>query len=119
MRTLVIKVVSGSEDPERCAQAFSVAAAALAMGAEVSLWLAGDAAWFAVPGKAEEFVVEQGPDFAAIRDQLLAAGNLNLCTQCANRRGITPELVLPGVRLAGAAAFAEAILGEQVQALVY
>ena len=51
-RTLVVKVTCGAEDPERCNQAFTVAAAAVASGADVSLWLTGEAAWFAVPGRA-------------------------------------------------------------------
>ena len=51
---LVVKVMAGANDPERCAQAFTVASTALASGAEVSLCLTGEAAWFAVPGKCED-----------------------------------------------------------------
>ena len=43
-RSLVVKVTAGADAPERCAQAFTVAATAVAAGAEVSLWLTGDAA---------------------------------------------------------------------------
>ena len=39
-----MKVTCGSEDAERCNQAFTVAAAAVAAGADVGLWLTGDAA---------------------------------------------------------------------------
>ena len=53
MRRLVVKVTCGAEDPERCNQAFTVAATAVAAGADVGLWLTGEAAWFAVPGRAE------------------------------------------------------------------
>jgi predicted peroxiredoxin len=42
-----------------------------------------------------------------------------LCTQCAARRGITPEDVLPGVRIAGAASFVAEALAPDTQALVY
>ena len=52
-RTLVVKCTFGTADPERCAQAFTVAATAVAAGAEVSLWLTGEAAWLALPGRAE------------------------------------------------------------------
>ena len=52
---LVVKVTAGSDDPERCAQGFTVASTALASGAQVSLWLTGEAAWFALAGKCEEF----------------------------------------------------------------
>ena len=54
-RALVVKVTCGAEEPERCNQAFTVSAAAVASGADVSLWLTGEAAWFAVPGRAEAF----------------------------------------------------------------
>ena len=54
---LVIKLASGVQEPERVSQAFSVASTALASGIEVSLWLTGEASWFALPGKAEEFLL--------------------------------------------------------------
>src|SRR5687767_9276025 len=54
-RTLVIKLTAGADEPERANQAFTVAATAVAAGAEVSLWLTGEAVWFAVPGRAETF----------------------------------------------------------------
>ena len=67
-RKLVVKVTCGAEDPERCNQAFTVSAAAVAAGAEVSLWLTGEAAWFAVPGRAESFEL---PLAAPLADLLL------------------------------------------------
>jgi predicted peroxiredoxin len=118
-RRLVVKVTAGSEAPERCAQAFTVAAMALAAGAEVSLWLTGEASWFAVPGRAEDFVLEQSTPLSELRDAVLAGGRLTLCTQCAARRGISAEDVLAGVRLAGAAVFVEEVLRDDAQALVY
>ena len=68
-RRLVVKVTCGSEDAERCNQAFTVAAAAVAAGADVGLWLTGEAAWFALPGRAEAFAL----DLAAPLADLLAA----------------------------------------------
>jgi len=38
-KKLVVKVLTGSNDPERTAQAFTVAATAAASGVDVSLWL--------------------------------------------------------------------------------
>ena len=52
-------------------------------------------------------------------DGVLTSGTVTLCTQCAARRGITESDVLPGVRLAGAAAFVEEALADGMQALVY
>jgi predicted peroxiredoxin len=119
MRRLVVKVTVGQDRPEPCAQAFTVASIAVASGAEVSLWLTGEASWFALPGKAEEFVLPESAPLADLRDAMLAGGTLTLGTQCAARRGITAEDVLPGVRLAGAQTFVEEALADGVQALVY
>ena len=58
-RPLVVKVTCGADDAERCNQGFTVAATAVAAGAEVSLWLTGEAAWFGVPGRAEAFSLER------------------------------------------------------------
>ena len=118
-RSLVVKATAGAEDPERCSQAFTVAATAVAAGAPVSLWLTGDAAWLALPGRAEDFSLEHAAALSDLRDAVLAAGTVTVCTQCAQRRGITPEDCLPGVRIAGAAAFVEEALAEGAQALVY
>lgn len=118
-RALVVKVTAGIGEPERCSQAFTVAATAAASGVPVSLWLTGDATWLAVPGRAEEFRLEHAAPLADLRDAVLAAGTLTVCTQCAQRRGITAEDCLPGVRIAGAAAFVEEVMAEGAQALVY
>lgn len=118
-RSLLVKVTAGAEEAERCNQAFTVAAAAVASGAEVSLWLTGEAAWFAVPGRAEEFDLPLATPLADLRDVVLAGGRITLCTQCAERRGITEADVVAGVTIAGAARFAEEALGDGVQALVY
>ena len=48
-RSLVLKVTVGKDDPERCNQALTVAAAAAASGVPVSLWLTGEASWMALP----------------------------------------------------------------------
>lgn len=116
---LVVKVMAGSDDPERCAQAFTVASTALASGAEVSLWLTGEAAWFALPGKCEEFELPHSAKLADLRDAILAGGKITLCTQCAVRRGINDGDQIPGIVIAGAASFIEEILQPNVQALVY
>jgi len=118
-RTLVVKVTVGDDGPERCAQAFTVAAVAAQSEVPVSLWLTGEAAWFALPGRAEEFALPDSAPLAQLRDAVLASGTVTLCTQCAQRRGIEPADLLPGVRLAGAATFLDEALAENAQALVY
>ena len=118
-RSLVVKVTAGAEAPERCSQAFTVAATAAASGIRVSLWLTGEASWFAIPGRAATF---QLPHAAALADLLAAvldAGSVTLCTQCAARRQITADHVIPSIRIAGAASFVEEAMVDGAQALVY
>ena len=116
-RTLVVKATSGADAPERCGQALTVSATALASGVPVSLWLTGEAAWLAVPGHTVDLA--HSAPLTDLRDAVLAAGTLTLCTQCAVRRGIGEDDVLPGVRLAGAAVFVAEVTAEGAQALVY
>ncbi|HJU98584.1 MAG TPA: DsrE family protein [Jiangellaceae bacterium] len=117
--SLVVKVTAGLDAPERCSQAFTVAASAVASGAEVSVWLTGESAWFSLPGRAAELDLPHAAPLADLLDTLLTAGRVTLCTQCAARRDIGPDDVLPGIRIAGAATFVEEILVEGTQALVY
>ncbi len=118
-RSLVVKVTCGAEDAERCNQAFTVAAAAAASGADVSLWLTGDAAWFGVPGRAEEFALDLATPLADLLTTVVELGRVTVCTQSAARRGLVAADLRDGVEIAGAAVFAEQVLGEGVQALVY
>jgi predicted peroxiredoxin len=118
-RSLVVKVTAGENDPERCNQAFTVAATAVASGVSVSLWLTGEAAWFGLPGRAAGFALQDAAPLADLLDQVLAAGTVTVCTQCAARRGIAEGDLLPGVRIAGAATFVAEALAQDAQALVY
>ena len=121
-RSLVIQVASGQNDPERCAQAFTVAATALASGVKTSLWLAGEASWFALPGRAETFELPHSAPLAELLASLLAPkanASVTLCSQCALRREIGIEDVMPGIRIAGASLFIEEIMSEGAQALTY
>ncbi len=118
-RTLVVKATAGSDAPERCAQAFTVAATAVAGGVPVSLWLTGESTWFALPGKAAEFDLPHSAPLQDLLAAVLAGGSVTACTQCAARRGITADDVLEGIRIAGAATFVEECLADNAQALVY
>jgi predicted peroxiredoxin len=118
-RPLVVKCTSGTESPERLSQAFTVAATALAAGAPVSLWLTGEAVWLATPGRAEAFELPHSAPLADLRDAVLAAGTLTVCTQCAARRDLGQDDLLHGVRIAGSASFVDEALRPDAQALVY
>jgi predicted peroxiredoxin len=118
-RHLIIKLTTGVETPEKLAQAFTVAATAVASGTEVSLWLTGESTWLAVPGRAEEFSLPHAARLADLRDAVLAEGRLTVCSQCAARRNLSEADLLPRTLIRGAAAFVEEVLQEGAQALVY
>lgn len=118
-KKLVIKVTAGADSAERCSQAFTVAAVAVASGVEVSLWLTGESSWFALPGRAAEFELPHAAPLPDLIESIQAGGQITLCTQCAARRDITEQDVLEGVRIAGAQVFVSEIMADGVQALVY
>lgn len=118
-RALVIKATSGTDAIERCNQAFTVAAAGVAAGLPVSLWLTGESAWFAVPGRAKEAMLPHAAPLDELLDIVLSGGRVTVCTQCAARREIGPDDVISNIRIAGAPTFVEEIAAEGAQALVY
>lgn len=117
--SLVIKATSGADGMERCNQAFTVAAAGVAAGLTVSLWLTGEAAWFGLPGRAQQFDLPHATPLQDLLDIVLAHGTVTVCTQCAARRDLGPDDLIPGVRIAGAPTFVEEIAADGAQALVY
>lgn len=118
-RRLVVKLTCGAEALERLAQGLTVAATALAGGIPTQVWLTGEATWLATPGHAETLHLAHAAPFADVRDLLLGADAVVVCTQCAARRELTAERLLPGARIAGAAGFVEQALAPGAQALVY
>ncbi|GAA3338831.1 DsrE family protein [Amorphoplanes nipponensis] len=118
-RLLVVKATAGADAPERCSQAFTVAGTAAASGVDVSFWLTGESTWFALPDRAAEFELPHAAPLPDLLNLLLGNGRVTACTQCAARRGIGPDDVLPGIRIAGAAVFVEEIMSEGAQAVVY
>lgn len=117
MRHLIIKVTAGEDSPERCLQGLTVSAVAAASGAKVSLWLTGEAVWLVTPGR--DLTIAESPPASALLEAVLEAGTITVCTQCAARRGITAEGLLPGVTISGAASFVAEVLEPEAQALVY
>jgi len=115
----VVKTTSGSDRPEACNQAFTVAATAVAAGVEVSLWLTGEAVWLARPGRAAGFELPHSAPLDGLLEAVLDAGTVTVCTQCAARRDLTADDFVPGIRLAGAATFVAEALAPGAQALVY
>ena len=117
---LVVKTTAGAEAPERCSQAFTVAATAVAGGMPVSLWLTGESVWFALPGRAAEFSLPHSAPLPDLLDAVLTGGQVTVCTQCAARRNIEQADLIEGIRIAGAAVFVEEVTSPETrQALVY
>lgn len=114
-----MKVTAGKDDPERCNQAFNVAATAVASGVPVSLWLTGESTWFALPGRAADFSLPHAAPLGDLLAGVLAAGTVTVCTQCAARRDITEADLIAGIRIAGAATFVAEIMRDGAQAVVY
>jgi len=118
-RSLVVKVTAGNDDQERCNQAFTVAATAVASGLQVSLWLTGEAAWFALPDRADDVTLPHAAPLTQLLSKVLDEGTVTVCSQCASRRNITADDTIKGVRIAGASTFLAEIMADATQALVY
>jgi predicted peroxiredoxin len=116
---LVVKATAGKNDPERCNQAFTVAATAVASGVPVSLWLTGEATLLALPGQADDFRLPYATPLGELLETILKSGSVTVCTQCAARREITEDDLVEGVRIAGAATFVAEVLADGAKALVY
>lgn len=117
--SLVVKATVGKNDPERCNQAFTVAAAAVAGGVPVSLWLTGEATLLALPGQAEGFRLAYASPLEDLLATVLKGGTVTVCSQCAARREITDDDLIDGVRIAGAPTFVAEVMAEGAKPLVY
>ena len=118
-RSLVVKITCAAEAAERANQGWTVAAMGLAAGADVTVWLTGEAAWFAVPGRQPDLDLPHATAVTDLIETVRTGGRIVVCSQCAARRDLTQDQLLPDVTIAGAAVFVESVLGDGVQALVY
>jgi len=117
--SLVIEVTAGPEDPERCNQAFTVAAGACAVGVPVEVWLSGPAARLAVPGQAGQVTLQHAAALPDLIGMVLEAGAITVCTQSAARCSVTAADLLTGVRIAGTASYLERIMRPGTRVVVY
>ncbi len=118
-RSLVVKLTAGKDEPERCNQAFTIAATAVASGVPVSLWLTGEASWFALPDRAGDVALPHSVPLAELLGKILTEGTVTLCTQCAARRQITEADLIDGIRIAGSTTLLAEVMTDGAQALVY
>jgi predicted peroxiredoxin len=118
-RSLLIKITCGAEAAERSNQAWTVAAMGIAAGASVSVWLTGEAVWFAVPGRQPDLELPYATPVTELIETVRLSGAITVCTQCAARRELVVEDLVESATIQGAASFVEAALAANVQALVY
>ena len=119
VRPLAIKITCGAEAAERANQAWTVAATAIASGADVTVWLTGEAVWFGVRDRQPDLGLAHATPVAELIETVRLAGRIIVCTQCAARRDVGAADLIEGATIAGAATFVEAALHPQSQALVY
>ena len=118
-RSLIIKLTCGAEAAERANQAWTVAAMGIAAGAPVTVWLTGEAVWFAVLGRQPDLALPHATPVSDLVETVRTGGRIVVCTQCAARRELTEDDLVDTATIAGAASFVEAALADGVQALVY
>jgi predicted peroxiredoxin len=118
-RPLVVKITCGAEAPERANQGWTVATMGLAAGASVTVWLTGEAVWFAVPDRQPDLALPHATPVAELLETVRAGGEIRVCSQCAARRDLTGADLVDGALIAGSAQFVEAVVADGVQALVY
>ena len=118
-RALLIKITCGAEAAERANQAWTVAAMGVTAGASVSVWLTGEAVWFAVPGRQPDLELPYATPVVELIEAVRLGGSITVCTQCAARRELVVQDLVESATIQGAASFVEAALADNVQALVY
>ena len=117
--SLLIKITCGAEAAERANQAWTVAAMGIAAGASVSVWLTGEAVWFAVPGRQPDLELPYATPVAELVETVRLNGAIIVCTQCAARRELAEADLIESATIQGAASFVESALAGDVRALVY
>jgi predicted peroxiredoxin len=97
----------------------TVAAMGVAAGASVSVWLTGEAVWFAVPGRQPDLQLLYATPVAELVETIRLGGAITVCTQCAARRELAEADLIESATIQGAASFVEEALADNVRALVY
>jgi predicted peroxiredoxin len=118
-QSLLIKITCGAEAAERANQAWTVAAMGVAAGASVSVWLTGEAVWFAVPGRQPDLQLPYATPVGELVETVRLGGAITVCTQCAARRDLAEADLIESATIQGAASFVEEVLADDVRALVY
>jgi predicted peroxiredoxin len=100
---VAINLTTGLEDPERVTIAFLVATAALAQGAQVSMFLTKEAVRLAVPGTAHAVACDGCPPLERLFGQYAdGGGELLACPICVASRRVDDGALVANARVAGA-----------------
>lgn len=118
-RLLVVKATHSTNEPERAHLAANIAATGVAGGAEVHLFLAVEGVRLALPDIGQLIEVEEAPPIEDLLEGVYAAGTVTVCTPCATRRGLRPEMFREGTQMGGSAMFVELATRPGATALVY
>lgn len=109
MTRLMFPTTHGTQDPERATVPYIAAATAVVSGLDVLVVCTAEAVNVGLPGWAERLEVEGMPPLADLLAQVVAGGEVWLCSACTTLRGITGEQLREGVRIVGAATIVEAL----------
>ena len=120
IRPLVVKITCGAEALERLNQGLTVAVTAARVPAPTSACGSpGTPRGWPSPAGPRSSPSPTAPPSHELRDALLADATVTVCGQCAARRDLSPDDLLEGATIRGAAAYVEEILRPDAQAIVY
>jgi len=111
MSKVMIHNTRGKEDTERATLAFVVGNAALSSGQEATLLLTLEGVWWATHGYTDGL---QAEGFNPIQDVMATfiknGGKIWVCGACIKPRNISPEQLIEGAQIVGAATAVEAMI---------
>ncbi len=111
MGKILIHNTHGNDDVERATMTFVVANAALSSGQEATVLLTINGVWLATRGYTESL---QAVGFSPIAEIMASfiknGGKLWVCGACIKPRNITPEQLIEGATVVGAATAVEALV---------
>ncbi len=104
---IIVTMTSGPDTPRRCATPFFMATLAAAMDYDVTMFFTIDGTLLLKKGLAETiFPKAGGKSVGAYLNEALEAGvKMTACTASTELHGLTPEDLIPGVKMVGGATF--------------
>jgi len=117
---VIVGCSSGEDNPDAVTVAYLTAGAALDQGKEVVLWLTSHGVRLALRGYTDQIRTDKDPPGQRLHAQFVEkGGRFYVCPVCFKERDLSEDELVAGARIRGSASFAEEILRDDVQALVY